>query len=99
MVAESGVDFLITLGKRAKIIFEQILQHYVALKNRPKIFQTNSHAEALKILKEEIKPRKGDIILVKGSRGARMEKIVEKLLKDPSRASELLVCQDVRWKG
>lgn len=39
-----------------------------------------------------------DVILVKGSQGIRMEKVVEKLLKDPSQAPKLLVRQDLRWK-
>jgi len=98
IVARSKVDVLITVGKKAKIISEQILQHYIVLKNRLKIFRVDSHEEVLEVLKEKIKPREGGIILVKGSRGMRMEKVVGKLLKDPTKAKDLLVCQDVRWK-
>jgi len=90
MVADSNIDVLITTG--------QILQHYIVLNNLTKIYKADSDAQALEILKKKIKPGKDDIILVKGSRGMRMEKIVEKLLKDPSKAKDLLVCQDVRWK-
>ena len=77
IVAESKVDFLITVGESS---------HF-----------DNSEEAAEEII-DLIKPRKGDVILVKGSRGMRMEKIVEKLLEDPSKAKDLLVCQDIRWK-
>ena len=96
MVAESGVDVLITVGKRAKLICNSAV--HCAMRTEVRYYSVDSCDAVLKTLKEKIKPRKGDIILVKGSRGMRMEKIVEKLLKDPSKASKLLVCQDVRWK-
>ena len=108
MVAESDVDFLITVGQTLQHYFlseaknarflSEARGSYIVLNNLTKSFKVGSHTDAVKILKEKIKPRKGDIILVKGSRGMRMERIVEKLLKDPSRAKDLLVCQDIRWK-
>jgi len=39
-----------------------------------------------------------DSVLVKGSQSMRMEKTVEHLMRDPERAGELLVRQDVDWK-
>ncbi|HCC23735.1 TPA: hypothetical protein DF272_06200 [Candidatus Falkowbacteria bacterium] len=41
--------------------------------------------------------KSGDVVLVKGSQGSRMEKVVRGLLADPSRASEWLVRQDGKW--
>lgn len=40
----------------------------------------------------------GDIILLKGSQGIRMERAVKSLLKDPATASEQLIRQDSAWK-
>jgi len=41
--------------------------------------------------------KEGDLVLVKGSQGVRMERIVRELLKDTERASDLLVRQDKQW--
>ena len=40
---------------------------------------------------------KGDIVLVKGSQSARMEKVTKDLMAEPLRASELLVRQSGKW--
>ncbi len=42
---------------------------------------------------------KGDIILVKGSQGVRMEKIVEEIMRDPLQKEKLLVRQDKEWQN
>ena len=41
--------------------------------------------------------QKGDIIYVKGSQSARMEKVVKDIMAEPLRAEELLVRQDEKW--
>jgi len=42
--------------------------------------------------------RSQDLILIKGSRGMRMEKITEVLLNDPYEAKNLLCCQSDEWR-
>ena len=42
--------------------------------------------------------RAGDLVLVKGSQGMRMEFVVEEIMAEPERAGELLVRQEEYWK-
>lgn len=42
--------------------------------------------------------RKNDLVLIKGSQSARMEKVTKILMAEPDRASELLVRQSREWK-
>ena len=42
--------------------------------------------------------RESDVVLVKGSQSMRMERVVEMLMAEPERASDLLVRQEVEWK-
>lgn len=71
-VSKRPVDFLITLGALSK---------YSAIRARENgmagVYHADSHARAAKFLKKVAGP--GDIILVKGSRGMKMEKVIEKL--------------------
>ncbi len=46
-----------------------------------------------KILQQE------DLVLIKGSQGIRMEKIVFGIMRDPERSEELLVRQEPHWKN
>lgn len=42
---------------------------------------------------------KDDLILVKGSQGMRMEKVMEEVMAEPTRAEELLCRQNEEWKS
>ncbi|MFA6981929.1 MAG: UDP-N-acetylmuramoyl-tripeptide--D-alanyl-D-alanine ligase [Patescibacteria group bacterium] len=81
------VNFLVCVGERAKMIFEKS-----EVVNKRWI--ENSESFGLYVFE----PSKDDVVLIKGSQGARMEKITEKLMLHPDQAEELLVRQDARWK-
>ena len=61
------------------------------------LFYFESPAAAAEKLKKIIK--KEDLILVKGSQGMRMEKIVEEVMLEPQNAQFLLCRQDSEWKN
>ena len=55
----------------------------------------NSVRQAGKSLQELIK--EGDLVLIKGSQGVRMESIVKEVMQEPEKAKKLLVRQNERW--
>ncbi len=93
-LARECCDILITAGVRARSIAEGALQSGM---NEMKIVQCDTSQEAGKMAEGLIAP--GDIVLVKGSQGVRMEKAVLEIFADPMNAKDFLVRQDEEWKG
>jgi UDP-N-acetylmuramoyl-tripeptide--D-alanyl-D-alanine ligase len=91
--ARQNVDFLVTVGERAKSIAQGAQE---AGLDENKIAKFATAREAGLFLQEKIKS--GDLILIKGSQGVRMEKIVVELMADPLKAEELVCRQDASWK-
>ena len=85
-------DFLMVVGPRAKGIKEGALESGMKKEN---IFEFLNSVEAGNFIKTFI--QKGDIILVKGSQGIRMEHVVEAILLDQKNKKNLLVRQDEEW--
>lgn len=59
------------------------------------VFHFGSPEEAGRFVQDRMK--KGDVVLVKGSQGMRMERVVKELMADPLAAPKLLVRQDADW--
>lgn len=91
--AASFADMIIAVGPRAKYIIEGALDNDMSEKN---LLEFDESREAGKYLEGILKD--GDVILVKGSQGVRMERVVEEVMGEPERASELIVRQDPDWK-
>lgn len=91
-VAKSCLDFLITVGERARIIAEAAGRVGLA---DDKIARFDRSLEAGRFLQEKM--RSGDLILIKGSQGVRMEKIVKEVMAEPLRVAELVCRQDAEW--
>lgn len=86
-------DVLVTVGFRARDIAGAALDNGLP---DGSIFQYEDASKAGDELAAMLMPC--DSVLVKGSQSMRMEKTVEHLMRDPERAGELLVRQDVDWK-
>lgn len=92
--AGSFVDLLLVAGPRAKYIVEGALDADMSEKN---ILDFDDSRTLGKYLEGIIK--EGDVILIKGSQGMRMERAVLEIMAEPERASELLVRQEEEWEG
>jgi len=91
-VAELGFDILITVGKDS---YFTALSAKIAGMDPNNVFYFKEHGEVPEFLLKSIQP--ADLILVKGSQGMRMEKIVKQIMAEPEKAAELLVRQDAEW--
>jgi UDP-N-acetylmuramoyl-tripeptide--D-alanyl-D-alanine ligase len=91
-VAKENCDVLIVVGPRAKAIAEGAVDMGMNVKN---IFEFLDSREAGNFIKTFV--QKNDIVLVKGSQGMRMERVVEMILLDQKNKSKLLVRQDPEW--
>lgn len=72
--ASKFADLLFCIGPRAKFIADEATKRGFS---KEKIFELNSADEAGKVIQNEIK--EGDLILIKGSKEIKLEKIVEEI--------------------
>jgi len=92
-IAQLKLGLVVLMGDRMDdCVRELIAQGYPA----SQIMNFKDHSAAVLALAELIK--EGDFILIKGSQGMRMEKIVEGLLADPDEAKNLLCRQTRQWR-
>lgn len=90
---EAKGTIFFAVGSRMRFAVMELERHNFPKQN---IFSFDNPAEAGKKLQEIMRP--GDIILVKGSQGMRMEKIVEEIMLEPENAYKLLCRQNEEWK-
>jgi UDP-N-acetylmuramoyl-tripeptide--D-alanyl-D-alanine ligase len=92
--AIQGIDALITCGTLARTIADAAKE---AGMDPDRIHSFDTSEEGGRFLQDFI--RKGDVLLVKGSQGSRMEKIVKELMAEPLQAPFLLVRMTKDWLG
>lgn len=91
-IFEINADLFFAVGDRMQMAVSELKK----LGFPPdKIFHFNSPDEAGKKIEEILEA--GDLILVKGSQGMRMEKIVGKIMAEPEKARKLLCRQSSEW--
>lgn len=91
-VAEAGVDLLVTVGELARDTRRGAIEAGIPEEHTAHF---NTSKEAGRWMDAQVK--KGDIVLVKGSQAARMERVVKDIIAEPLRAGELLARQDEGW--
>lgn len=91
---ETGVEFFIAVGKRMNFAKEELISLGFA---EEKIISFDNSVEAAKGIEDLLGA--GDLILIKGSQGMRMEKVVEKLMANSADAEKLLCRQSADWKS
>lgn len=92
-VVKNKIDVLITVGERSRTIATEAERLGMDSDN---VFTFSDVERAGRFLQDRI--NQGDFILVKGSQGMRMEKVVLEIMAEPLRAKELLVRQDKPWE-
>ncbi len=90
-IVEAGIDLLFLVGENAKIIKDELDKRRYT--GRVSWFPT---ADAVRIVVQN-NILEGDMILVKGSQAARLEKVVKEIMSDPMNAQSLLVRQTGKW--
>lgn len=91
---KSIADILLTVGPRAKFIAEEARESGFNKENIYCFSDSRGASEKLQDLIEE-----GDLILIKGSQGIRMERVVKEIMAHPKEAARLLVRQNPIWKN
>lgn len=92
MVVDQGIDFLITVGPASKQTASAALEEGM---EEHRIAKFDSAQTAGVFLQEKLEP--GDVILVKGSQGVRMEKIVREIMAHPEDAPQLIARTYGKW--
>lgn len=75
-VAQAGIDHVVTIGRWAGLIGERAKQLAPFIRVKHYMKQEDIYQDLTRHL------RPGDVVLVKGSRGMRMDQLIEQLLKD-----------------
>jgi len=91
-VAETA-EILLVVGEKSIFLADEARKRGL---DKEAVFHFASSEEAGRVLQEIM--REGDIVLIKGSQGTRMEKIVKEVMAQPEKAKDLLIRQDESWQ-
>ncbi len=92
-LAAKSADILFTVGVRSRKIAEGALENGMG---EDRIFQYDDADSAGRELQNML--QQGDVVLVKGSQGIRLERLVEEVMRRPEEAESTLVRQSKTWK-
>jgi len=89
---QNEVDLVLLMGDRMKLAMEEFAKEGLPT---AKIMHFENHQAVISTLQNMLKA--GDFVLVKGSQGMRMEKIVAGILAQPKESEKLLCRQAKKW--
>ncbi|MEK7194768.1 MAG: UDP-N-acetylmuramoyl-tripeptide--D-alanyl-D-alanine ligase [Patescibacteria group bacterium] len=92
-LAGEVADILICVGDKGKVIADSAGNQM----SKENIYTFENSVQAKAKVQELIQA--GDIVLVKGSQGMRMERVVEEIMAHPENKKELLVRQSKKWQN
>jgi len=91
-IVKKSIDKLLTIGSKSKNIYREVEKCGFNPNNN---IYFKEQKELIIYLKSIL--RAGDLILIKGSQGARMERVAQGIMRNPDNASDLLVRQTKEW--
>lgn len=91
---EAGVSLTVLVGKRMRRLGERLIAS--GKLSRGQVFLFPDPDSAAAVVADLVS--EGDLVLVKGSQGMRMEKLSESLLSDPEAAGRHLCRQTLSWR-
>jgi len=91
-VVEAGIDVFVACGTLAHITAQAAVE---AGMPESLVFTFSSSSEAGIFIQERMKEH--DVVLIKGSQGARMERVTKELMAHPDQAEQLLVRHSPDW--
>lgn len=92
LAAESGADLLVAVGAAAAMMQVAALEAGLPPE---RAVHFSAAREAGRFVQDQLAP--GDLVLIKGSQGVRLERVVVELMAEPLRAAELVCRNDLEW--
>jgi len=92
LVASRTFEYLVTVGEASR---HTAAGARAAGMPTDRVLEFRTAPEAARYVQDLLQP--GDVVLVKGSQGMRMERVVKELMTEPLRAADLLCRQDEEW--
>jgi len=94
--AGKDCDILVTVGSAAKFISDEAKKQGME-ESKIYEFEEDKAIRAAKFVQNKIL-KEGDLVLIKGSQGIRLEKSTKELMAEPQKAGQILVRQSKEWK-
>ncbi len=93
LLVDANIDFFVAVGSRMSLAVDEFVK---SKEDDSQVAKFNNPMDAGMFIQNLI--REGDLVLVKGSQGMRMEKVVGEIMANPLKKEKLLVRQEQKWQ-